>query len=163
MLELEGKAKIISQLTLNEKKEYLKKEYPNLNVDIIEYFLIRHLGCECVYDEFCFLKLKNCRVEERNIIKDEVFAINYPKFCTFRDESFDYFNGAKNFFENQWVKNGTWERPILVTMVKGKMVVIDGNNRLRMLRCYLKYSKKYKAKTHSVYLLRQKNSRSSEM
>ena len=35
MLELKGNAKIISQLTPNEKKEYLKEEYPNLNVDIM--------------------------------------------------------------------------------------------------------------------------------
>ena len=163
MLELKGKAKIISQLTPNEKEEYFKEEYQNLNVDIIEYFLIHHLGCECVYDEFCFLKLKNCRVVEKELSIDEVFAINYPQFCTFRNESFKYFEGFRDLLEDQWIQQGTWRGPILVTIVEGKMVAIDGNNRLRMLRCYLKYSKKYKAKTHSVYLLRQKNSRSSEM
>lgn len=163
MLELKKKAGIILQLTPDEQMEYLRREYPNLNDDIIEYFLMRHLGCEQVYDEFGFLKLKDCRVEERGLSIDEVFAINYSQFCTFRDESIDYFKGARDLLENQCGQQGTWQGPILVTMVGGRMVAIDGNNRLRMLRCYLKYSKKYKAKTHSVYLLRQKDSIQSKV
>lgn len=163
MLELKKKAGIISQLTPDEQMEYLRREYPNLNDDIIEYFLMRHLGCEQVYDEFGFLKLKDCRVEERGLSIDEVFAINYPQFCTFRDESIGYFKGSKDLLEDQCGQQGTWRKPILVTMVEGRMVAIDGNNRLRMLRCYLKYSKKYKAKTHSVYLLRQKDSIQSKV
>ena len=163
MLELKKKAGIISQLTPDEQMEYLRREYPNLNDDIIEYFLMRHLGCEQVYDEFGFLKLKDCRIEEKELFKEEVSAIDYPQFCTFRDESFEYFEGFQDLLENQWIQKGTWQGPILVTMVGGRMVAIDGNNRLRMLRCYLKYSKKYKAKTHSVYLLRQKYSIQSKV
>ena len=147
----------------DEQMEYLRREYPNLNDDVIKYFLMRHLGCEQVYDEFGFLKLKNCSVVEKELSIDEVFAINYPQFCTFRDESFEYFEGFQDLLENQWIQKGTWRGPILVTMVEGEMVAIDGNNRLRMLRCYLKYSKKYKAKTHSVYLLRQNDSIQSEI
>lgn len=162
MLELKKKAGIISQLTPDEQMEYLQREYPNLNDDIIKCFLIRHLRCGYVYDEFSFLKLKDCRVEERGLSIDEVFAINYSQFCTFRDESIDYFKGAKDLLENQCGQQGTWRKPILVTMVEGRMVAIDGNNRLRMLRCYLEHSEKYKAKTHSVYLLRQKDSIQTE-
>ena len=163
MLELKQKAGIISQLMPDEQMEYLRREYPNLNDDIIKYFLKGHLGCEQVYDEFGFLKLKNCRVVERELNIDEVFAINYPQFCTFRNESFEYFEDFQDLLEDQWIQQGTWRGPILATMVEGKMVAIDGNNRLRMLRCYLKYSKKYKAKTHSVYLIRQKDSMRSEV
>lgn len=163
MLELKKKAEIILQLSSDEQMAYLRREYPNLNDDIIEYFLMRHLGCEHVYDEFEFLKLKNCSVVERELSIDEVFAINYPQFCTFQNESLEYFKSFQDLLEGQWIQQGTWRGPILVTMVDGEMVAIDGNNRLRMLRCYLKYSKKYKAKTHSVYLLRQKESMQSEV
>ena len=153
MKELMTKWRELEKITTDERRKYFRKNYPNLCEDIIEYVLDRHLGATQIYEEFEFIDLKNCKVEKLDLSTEQVFNVEYAQFCSFRNESWKYFDAAQSLIENEWTKSGTWQGPILVTRVNDKFVAIDGNNRLRILRCFLKYSDKYKSPYHTIYYI----------
>ena len=154
MQNLISLTKEIENLPQYEQLAFIKEQLPNLNDDIIYYFIYRHLGSEDVYNEFQNLDLRKCVVEEQLIPNDKVFEIDYADFCDFKHEDLLWYNKMK-VVAPWYFTTGTWAGPILVTPRNGKLVVIDGNNRLRMLRCYLTHCKKPIRKYHSIYVLTQ--------
>ena len=153
MKYLMNKSAELEKLTDDEKYEYFKKTYPNLCDDIIKYVLIRHMCATQIYEDFDFIDLKTSIVETLEISTEQVFNIEYAQFCDWRDESRKYFDAWQIEIENKWTCNGSWLGPILVTRVKSNYVAIDGNNRLRILRCFLKHSDNYKAPYHTIYYI----------
>ena len=152
MLTLKVLAKEIEDWGYRRKKEFLYNKYPNIHPDVVEFVLLRHLGCEEMYNEFSEIDLTTCRVEKKEFTSDEVLKINYADFCTFRNESKEYFKTSHSILETNIV-NGTWSAPILVYKRNGEYFAIDGNNRLRMLKCYLKWDKNKKITKHGVYII----------
>jgi len=122
--------------------------------DIIEYLFVRHCGCYSLplFRYFDYIDIEHCQIKLDCITSEQVFnLVDYGPSCTFRDEDLKEFDCLpKNY--NYW-PNGTWPAPILVTRKDNKLLTIDGNNRLRMLRMFLKYSKNKKSDCHHIYLL----------
>jgi len=144
----------LQNLNDKEKMNYFRAVYPNLNDDIIYYFLVRHLGTEFVYEEFSQLNLSKCYVEELELSNDQIFEIEYADFCSFKNETVQYYNILNVVAPNYFI-TGTWTGPILTTPRNNKLVAIDGNNRLRMLRCYLKHTNMPICDKHRIYVIRQ--------
>ena len=81
-------------------------------------------------------------------------AIDYAHFCTFRNESQEYYNSAmKDHLELSHIKNGSWVVPIVLVKRNNLFLTLDGNNRLRMLRCYIRWSNHEVQEYHSAYVI----------
>ena len=140
-----------------QRLSYALRKYSNLfPEDIVEYFLVRHCSCYSLplFNYFSYIDVSNCVIKIESITSEEVFSlVDYGPPCTFREEDIDAFNCLSKHY-NYW-PNGTWSAPILVVKKDDKLLTIDGNNRLRMLRMFLKYSKNEKSNLHQIYLLEQ--------
>lgn len=145
----------IYNVSEEKRKEYaLVKYLKYFTNDIIEHFLVRHSSQYEYFKEFDFIDIENIEIELISISSEEIFThIDYSNFCTARDESLSAFNIVADY--DFWPQ-GTWKAPIVAVNLDGKLKVIDGNNRLRMLRCYLNFSDELKSKKHSLYLLKNK-------
>ena len=145
----------LEKLTDSERIDYLERKYPNIPDEIIKYVFNRHYSAVQMFNEFQDIDLTKCTFHEMLFTTEEVFStIQYADFCCFRNETKNYYETAmKNNLENNNITNGTWNAPILITRVDQYYKTIDGNNRLRMLRCYLKWSNNYKLETHKAIVL----------
>lgn len=142
----------------NERLEYALNKYSAIiPSDIVKYFFVRHCSYydNKLFDEFEHIDFDNYEAILEEVSSEEIFTlIDYATECTLRDESKLYFEELCNW--NDYWPNGTWSAPIVVTKIDKKLLALDGNNRLRMLRMFLKYSNKEKKKSHKIYLLRKK-------
>ena len=121
------------------------------NVDIIQYFLVKHCSFYDLFKEFNYLNIANTKTELVSVTTDEIFSLlDYPEFNNFtREEIKDY----ENVMHLDLWPEGTWNAPIIAVGKNNKYIAIDGNNRLRMLRMYIKYSNSYIKNKHSLYLI----------
>jgi len=142
----------------NDRLTYAINKYGKLfSKDIIEHFLVWH--CHCfdheLFNYFDYIDISKYVIIRKSITSDEVFSlVDYAPPCNFRDESIEDFKMICDY--NHW-PNGTWSAPIIAIKENKKYLAVDGNNRLRMLRLYLKYSNGYKSKNHLLYVLRKKD------
>lgn len=162
MKRLRDLARFIENNEQEQVISMLYQVYPNLNKNIIKYFLARHLYKDGIFDQFAFLDLQKCNVIEREISNDEVFnLIEYADFCCYKDIDCASFYKLK-FDDITYFTTGSWRWPIVTTPINGKLVAIDGNNRLRQLRCYLSHIDVPKATSHTVYVLQQEKNTSPD-
>lgn len=150
--------KDIYSIDENERLNYALNKYKNLiKLDIIQYFFVLHCNPINYYlfEHFNYIDLSEFEFVEEIVTSEEVFnLIDYSPKCNHRCESKENFNFLKNM-NNYW-PDGSWDAPIIVISNGSKFLTIDGNNRLRMLRMFLKYSNEYKSDSHKIYRLKRK-------
>lgn len=145
----------LESLTFNERRIALLKLYPTIPADIVEYTLLRHIAAMQMLEEFLDVDLNNSKIKLEQFSKEQLFnAIDYAHFCTFRNESQEYYNSAmKDHLELSHIKNGSWVVPIVLVKRNNLFLTLDGNNRLRMLRCYIRWSNHEVQEYHSAYVI----------
>ena len=133
----------------------LDKYLQILNKEIVQYFLVAHCWQYYMFSEFDNIDIEKCSIKLISVSCSDIFnKIDYANFCSFKNESKDTFEMLDSTGYDYW-PNGSWSAPIIVVERDQKLVAVDGNNRLRMLRTFLKYSKKKKSLHHSLYLIQE--------
>lgn len=150
-----GKNHLDGKITEDQAKVTLLDYYKDINQDVVKYVLIRHLSCYDFFKQFEYLNLLECEIKEITLTTEEVLnKLEYAEKCTWRDESDKYYEGFKNEeFYKYYHLNNTWQHPIVLTEIDDKYIAIDGNSRLRILRCYLKNSGVNVDCLHKAYLI----------
>lgn len=169
MKELFAKIEKIRNLYLNdfdfyytyrhEIAENLCIEYPNIPIDIMEYYFVRHVnqGLETLRD-LPNINAKEIRVSkielskkdllDENLIQNAPFT-SYGKPIVFEDCR----SGMYDYYKNTYFKNGSWEYPIITIKVGNKLWVVDGTNRFRHMLSCLVNKFDFIAPKHQVYIL----------
>ena len=104
------------------------------------------------------MNLLECEIKEITLTTEEVLnKLEYAEKCTWREEGAEYYKLHENsgVFKDCQISN-TWQHPIVLTEIDDKYIAIDGNNRLRILRCYIKNSGVKVDCLHKAYLIKQK-------
>ncbi len=157
MKRLKELADFIEKNEQEQVATILQSTYPNIDYNIIYYFLARHVYKDGLFDQFEFLDLQKCKLIEIEISNFEVFnLVEYADFCTYKEIDFAHYCKL-GFDEPYFFATGTWPWPIVTTPINGKLVTMDGNNRLRQLRCYLNNTPLPKTNKHKIYILEQED------
>lgn len=150
--------KDIYSIDEDRRLNYALSKYKNLfKTEIIQYFFVWH--CNPInyhfFECFDYINLLEYDFAEEFVSSNDVFElIDYAPSCEHKCESKDNFIFLSEM-SNYW-PNGSWSAPIIVISNGNKYLTIDGNNRLRMLRMFLKYSSGYKNGLHKIYVLKRK-------
>ena len=125
------------------------------NEDIIKYFLTRHCSQYSLFKEFDNINIENTLTKLITVSTDDIFnKLEYANFCTSKDETIEKYNILKCYTNHYW-PHGSWSAPIIVIERDTKLIVVDGNNRLRMLRLFLRNSEEKKANEHKLYVIQE--------
>lgn len=120
--------------------------------NILESFFLRHFNLKSYFINFNHINLKQSFYKILILSNEEIFTkVDYGNFVKFKDESLVAFENLDR--NNDILTFGTWNYPILVTKDNTKFITLDGNNRLRMLRSYLKFSSNLNLSCHEVICL----------
>ena len=142
-----------------DRPSYALEKYKGLFPDdLIEFFLVKHANAypHELFKYFEYIDLNNYIIKLMSVSSEEIFKlVDYAPPCTLRDEDEFEYKKLLNTGFDFW-PNGTWIAPILVIEKDGKLLAIDGNNRLRKLRCFIKYTNKPVSDYHKIYLLEKK-------
>jgi hypothetical protein len=139
------------ELRMNYAIEKYGKYFPD---EIIKYFLTRHCNQYYCFNEFDFIDLEKCSIQLATVTSDEIFTkLDYAKFCSLKNETKQCYDSLSSTGYNYW-PYGSWSAPIIVAELNNNYLAIDGNNRLRMLRIFLKFSKGRKSKTHKLFIIK---------
>lgn len=142
-----------------DRLPYAQHTYKDLFTDdLIKFFLVRHANCypHPLFEYFNYMDLNDYKIRLTTVSTEEIFSlVDYAPPCNLRDEDESDYKRLLDIGFDFW-PNGTWAAPILVVKKDGKLLAIDGNNRLRKLRCYIKHSKKPVSDCHKIYLLEKK-------
>lgn len=84
MKRLKKLADFIEKTEQEQVANFLQRIYPNIDYNIIYYFLARHVYKDGLFDQFEFLDLQKCKLIEIEISNFEVFnLVEYADFCTY--------------------------------------------------------------------------------
>lgn len=154
MKKLVDMAKILKHFDINTTEYMLSKEYSNLNYEIIHSFLARHMYDMDVFSNYMDINLSKCVVEEIELTNEQVLEIEYASFCVSKRTDFAVFEQLKQIKPELFIYGTLCDHIVLIER-NGKFVALDGNNRLRMLKCYILNCKTPLSNKHKVYLLKQ--------
>ena len=145
----------LESLTYGEKKDILLRHYSKIPDEIVEYTLLKHYSAVQMIEEFLDINLNNSKISLQQFSNEQLFeTIDYAHFCTFCNESEEYFNSAmKQNLELEHIKEGSWGAPIVLVKRENSFLTLDGNNRLRMLRCYIRWSNIKCQNQHMAYVI----------
>jgi len=140
--------------------KWLCKDYPNIPLDVMSWFIVRHSsqGDEIVkgFEDFDIKKAKchkikiyNEQLQDKNFIDFAPFA-RYPDPYKISDQEFDE---MYSFYKQRYLKNGTWDYPIVAIRKDNKLFVVDGTNRYRHMLICLKNNFDFLSQQHLIYVL----------
>mgnify|MGYP006962938336 CR=1 FL=1 len=157
MKKLANMAKILKHYDSSTVEYFLSEEYPNLNYEIIHSFLARHMMQDIgFFKDYMDINLSKCIVEEIELTSEQVLEIEYASFCGYKNTDVETFEQLKQVKPELFIF-GTFSDHIILIERNGEYVALDGNNRLRMLKCYILNAEKPLLSKHKAYLLKQKN------
>ena len=140
--------------------EYFCKKYPNIPIDIMEYYFVRHSNqgletltglpdIKAIDIKVSTIELTNDNLMDENIIQYAPFAsYNKPKVYCGED-----FKQYYNWYKNEYLKNGSWTYPIITVKYNGKFYVIDGTFRFSQMLICLVNNFDFIANKHLIYVL----------
>lgn len=145
----------LESLTFDERRIVLLEHYHTVPTNIVEYTLLKHFAAMQMIEEFLDIDLNNSRINLERFSSEQLFnSVDYANFCTYRNESQEYYiNSMKNNLELPYIKDGSWLAPIVLVKRGNMFFTLDGNNRLRMLRCYIKWSNHEVQRYHLAYVI----------
>lgn len=139
--------------------ELLVKDYPNVPLDIMQWFIVRHSsqGNEIVkgFEDF---DIKKARCYKMKITNEQLRDKNFIDFASFAhyDDPYiisdSYFNEMYLYYKEIYFKNGSWDFPIVAIRKRNKLLVVDGTNRYRHMLICLKNSFDFLKQSHYVYV-----------
>jgi len=139
----------ILNYAINKYKLYLP-------IDIIEHFLVKHSYFYRMFKQFDFLNIQKLKINNLLFSNSKILdssIIDYADFCVLREESREVIKNVGN--KHHIFRFGTWDYPIIVIFINNKYVTIDGNNRLRLLKSFLKFMTLKPLDNHQVLLFSQ--------
>lgn len=138
----------------------LCEEYPNIPIDIMEHYFVKHSnqGLETLR-ELPDIDISSIKVCKKIISCEDIINKNKIENAPFTsyDEPELYkgsiLNQQYNWYKNDYLKNGSWDYPIVTLKDNDKLWVIDGTNRFRHMLICLKNNFDFIAQKHAIYIL----------
>lgn len=132
------------------------KEYPNIPIDIMEYFFVRHSAMgEKILTGIADVLTRNISVSEKFLSSQDLMDEAIITFAPFvRNEDRKLYNILRVEEScNTFFPSGTWDFPIITINQNNVLLVIDGTTRFRNLLSYLKSGCLSICDRHKVYVL----------